>query len=514
MKFSEKKLFFLLLTLALILNIIVIFIILKPHESPYIGDMMDKHMVYLVSQSIIEGKPDPSPYWNIGYPTLLVLFHKIGVPYITAERWLSLPFSLILLALTFIIAHRISNLSSAFFSSLALSTSLIFIIKSIGAKDFMLSTVLILLSLVVFFNFKDENRRWRIILFGFILGLSFTFRYISLYLLPFFIIYIFIIKGKKEGFILSLSYILGFIVGGLPQFAIATYKWGNPLYSENAKTIWFTINKIDDWARFLTTNERFSTVSVILANPKSFIANWLRSANAFITSMLINPPLIFLSYAGLIILLIKMGKGWLRFATVMMVIYLSITFMYRAYSDYLLPVLPFLAFGGVWFIFEYIPEGLKSKKLRWLPLRYTVIALVLLYMFGFSYNRVNKTDESVVWEREAITKVADVLKEDGIDDPSVVLSTDMWYLYLPGARTDLWEYNQVPFDMTEPGEVINYVMSHNYRYLLLYDRYKSAEGDWAGLPEKLMNMKLPDIFIKVLDMEDTKRGLELYRIVR
>jgi len=513
MKLLERNLFFLLLILALIFHIIVIFIVLKPQSSPYIGDMMDKHMVYLVSQSLIDGKPAPSPYWNIGYPALLALFHRCGVPYITTERWLSLPFSLLFLFLTFIIARRLSDVKVAFLTCIALSFSEVFILKSIGAKDFMLSAVLILLSMMVFFDFKDEKKRLRLIIYGFILGLSFTFRYISLYLLPFFIFYIFIIKGKREGLVLSLFYIAGFIIGGLPQFAIATYKWGNPFYSENAKTIWFTVNHIDDWARFLTTNQHFSTLSVFINNPKGFIANWLRSANAFITSMPVNPPLIFLSYAGLFVLLIKAGKGWLRFAIVMMVMYLAITFLYRAYSDYLIPVMPFLCFGGIWFIYEYVPERLKGKRVRWLPLRYSVLALVLVYMLVFSYNRVNKTDESVVWERDAIGKVAEVLKKDGVNDPSSVLSTDMWYLYLPGAKGDFWEYKQVPFDMTEPYKVIEYAIDHNYRYLLLYDRYKGAYGDWSGLPEKLMDMKLPANFVKVLDMEDSKRRLELYRIV-
>ena len=514
MKFSEKRLFIFLLALTLVFHLLVVFLVLKPHSNPYIGDMMDKHMVYLVSQSILDGSPQPSPYWNIGYPAVLALFHRFGAPYITTERWLSLPFSLIILALSFIIAHRLSNLSTAFFSALALSTSLTFILKSIGAKDFMLSAVLILLSIVVFYNFKDEKRRWRLVLYGFILGLSFTFRYISIYLLPFFIIYIFIIKGKREGLSPTLFYILGFIIGGLPQFAIATYKWGNPLYSENAKTIWFTINKIDDWARFLTTNEKFSTISVILANPKGFIANWLRSANAFISSMPITPPLMFLSYAGLIAFIARARDRWLNFAIVMLSIYLAITFTYRAYSEYLLPVMPFLAFGGVWFLSEFIPERLKVRRLSWLPLRFCIITIIVLYMLGFSYNRVNKTDESVVWEKEAIGKVAEVLKGDGVNDPSSVLSTDVWYLYLPGAKSDFWEYHQVPFDMNDADKVIGYAIEHNYRYLLLYDRYKGAEGDWAGLPEKLMEAKLPDNFVKVLDMEDSMRRLELYRIER
>jgi 4-amino-4-deoxy-L-arabinose transferase-like glycosyltransferase len=514
MKISVKKQYAFFIVTALVIYILAVIAILKPYSNPYIGDMMDKHMVYLVSQSLIDGNPQPSPYWNIGYPALLALFHRCGVPYITAERWLSLPFSLVFLFLTFIIAKRLSDVKVAFATCLALSFSEVFILKSIGAKDFMLSAVLILLSMMVFFDFKGENRGWRLILFGFILGLSFTFRYISLYLLPFFIFYIFIIKGKREGLTLSLFYILGFIIGGLPQFAIATYKWGNPFYSENAKTIWFTVNHIDNWARFLTTNQHFSTLSVFINNPKGFIANWFRSANTFITSMPVNPPLIFLSYAGLLVLLIKAGKGWLRFATVMMVIYLAITFLYRAYSDYLIPMMPFLCFGGIWFIYEYVPERLKGKRVRWLPLRYSVLALVLVYMLVFSYNRVNKTEESVVWERDAIGKVAGVLRADGVDDPSSVLSTDMWYLYLPNAKGDFWEFDPVPFDMTEPDKVIEYAIGSNYRYLLLYDRYKGAYGDWAGLPEKLMEMKLPENFKLMLDMEDSRRKLELYRIIR
>ncbi|RLC41868.1 MAG: hypothetical protein DRH44_06950 [Candidatus Coatesbacteria bacterium] len=508
----SRQIFFLIL-LVLVLHIITVFTILKPHINPYIGDMMDKHMVYMVSKSIIEGDIQPSPYWNIGYPALLALTHKFGVPYITAERWLSLPFSLLMLLLTFLVVMRLSDVKVAFFTCLAMSVSQVFILKSIGAKDFMLSGALILASIVVFYNFSDENRNWRIILYGLILGVAFTFRYISIYLLPVFIVYIFIIKGRRAGLYQSLYYTAGFIVGALPQFAIATHEWGNPLYSENAKTIWFTINHINDWARFLTTGGRFNIIGVFADNPLGFIVNWVKSINAFVTSFHLNPPLIYLSYAGLIVFLIKVKNNWFRFIIVALSIYLAITFVYRAYSDYLLPVLPFLAFGGVWFIFRFIPERLERRRLGWFPIRFIIVVMVILYMFAYSYNRINRTDEAVVWERKAIRGVAEVLRDDGVDDPSVVLSTDLWYLYLPDARADLWEYDQVPFDMSEPDEVLEYAVKGGYRYLLLYDRYRGADGDWGGLPERLMEMDLPYEFELLLEMEDTKRRLELYRIM-
>jgi len=509
-----KRIFLFILISIVVVHIIVIFIVLKPQSNLYIGDEMDKYVIYQVSQSILRGDVEPSPYWNIGYPASLALLHRFGIPYITAEKWLSLPFSILMLGLAFIISYKLSDFRVAFFTSLVLIVSETYLLRSVGSKDFMMSSSILLLAILGFCDFNEDDRYDMVFLYGLILGIYFTFRYIGIYLLPGFIIYIFSVKGKVRGLFQSLVYTGGFTLGALPQFVIATYTWGNPFYSGNAKTIWFTINNINDWPRFFATNREFSIFSVIADNPIGFILNWFRGLNNFLWFKLINPPLIYLSYAGLIVFLLRKKNRWLNFSICILSLYLMITFTYKAKIDYLLPLIPFLSFGGVWFIFEFIPGRLQKRRFSWIPLRYVVLILIIAYMLIYSYNSINKTDESIIWEREATGRVADILRSDEVFEPSSVLSTDMWYLYLPGAKDDLWEYDQVPFNMTEPEEVLGYVLRDGYRYLLLYDRDKRAFGNWAGLPKKLMDMKLPDNFKLMLDMEDSRRRLMLYKILK
>ncbi|NJM09290.1 hypothetical protein HC891_28395, partial [Candidatus Gracilibacteria bacterium] len=75
----------------------------------------------------------------------------------------------------------------------------------------------------------------------------------------------------------TLVYALGFVLAMLPQLMVNTVQTGQPLYSQQAKNIWFAVYAGTDWARWNEAPNDIGLAEIVLRDPPRFFSNWYRN---------------------------------------------------------------------------------------------------------------------------------------------------------------------------------------------------------------------------------------------
>jgi hypothetical protein len=82
----------------------------------------------------------------------------------------------------------------------------------------------------------------------------------------------------------TLAFVLGFVLAMLPQLIVNTTQTGQPLYSQQAKNIWFAVYAGSDWARWDEAPNDIALSEIVLQDPPRFFGNWYRNVIAFFGS--------------------------------------------------------------------------------------------------------------------------------------------------------------------------------------------------------------------------------------
>lgn len=487
---------------------LLIFIILKPFSLPI--RLSDHWMMVRLAESIAEGEPEVSPYWNLGYSSLLALFAKLFGGYENSAKVISLAGGIYLLLVSYLLSRKYLGKKWAHGVLWAVAGSEAFVFCAPGLKDYLLFAAILVTAIMVLEWALSRGRWWTFLMAGAVLGTGFLDRYICLLLLPVFLLGILVkAEGWRRRLTFSAVYLGAFIILASPQMVINLWREGTPFYAGNVRTIWFALQGTTDWSILFEHEGQESIVNLLSENPTGIVILWLKNLCALLMTPLIQVPLFVFGWAGLVYLWFK-RKGWhLGLASAILVVYCVLTLLFNYGGKYFLALSPYMAVGALSLMREVIP-GRVGKGPR-PPLLVPVVVMFIVSALAISFYSV-KNDSHYRWEEEAIFEVADTLSEEGITDPKAVLSTN-YDLYLVEADSADKQFAMVPFDISTVEDLTSYINKEGYGYLIAYHR-GWTEGYWRGLTAQLIEPRnMPNNYQPIYTKEGVQR-IVVYRVVR
>jgi len=479
----------LLVVVSLLVIYLLIFFIIDPFSLPVRNP--DLWLMVPLAESIANGSPQVSPFWNLGYPALLAVFGQFCGGYGTTETVISLLTGGCFLLLSYFVGRKYLGRYWALAVLWLTASSEVFIFCVGGFKDYLLLASLLISAILCLEWAVKKNRWWSVLLAGGILGAGYLDRYIILLILPVSIIWILVkVDGWGRRLKYALMYLVSFFILASPQIAINIWREGNPFYSGNARTIWFALQGSHDWSLLFSHNKEESIFSLFFAAPIKMIIMWSKNCVALLLVPLIQVPIFIFGWAGLIFVWFKRKEWHIGLPFVVLAVYSALSLLFKFWNHYYIAVSTYMAVGALALMKEIIPQ--KIGKGKGFPLLSPLVVIFTIIGLAISIYSV-KYDKLYQWEKEATFEVSEKLSSQGVTDPKTVLSTNH-NLYLVDAEMADKQFSILPYDICNLEELTEYIEENDYHYFIAYN-VGGSEGSWQGLTPQLVETdKMPGNF--------------------
>jgi hypothetical protein len=353
----------------------------------------------------------------------------------------------------------------------------------------MLASGLLIVSLAILAH-ADQRWRW-VLVAGLVAGASYLIRYTASLTILLCTVYLFTLtlaKRDRAWAIAGGAFVLGAVVGALPQLIASTIVKGNPLYSNQGHNLWFTltgsIDYLGDWNAIPMD---ISILDVFRHYPRQIFDHWrLEFGNFWITNNVnfLGKPLYALLQAGFLFTVLW-RDGLNKRARFLIGLYaaghLALLAFMRLDKRFLIMVMPLFVFGAIYFLWQLLPG--RAEAGRWkIPVRWPVMLVLIVWAatYPWGFRTSNDKDEQTVL-------VSNVLHAAGMQSFRQVLSTE---LYLQDVADPFnRRFVQAAFTVSKLEsyqELLKLLRDRGYRYFI----YDQATG--KRLYPNLANLQFPD----------------------
>ncbi len=410
--------------------------------------------------------------YPLGYPLLLRLGHELGVDVLRTAFALSIFGGFLGLLGTYWLVRRMTDHWWLAILTELLQACMAFYLffANLDSTD-MLASGLILCAFPLLLS--EGKQRSAAFLAGLLVGLSYLIRYTAsvtvllgvLYLLiPFFM------RRNRESLWITAFFLLGAFIGAFPQFLCSFLIKGNPLYNEEARTLWMHLRGSADF--IYTWNEipaHIGVLEVIRGQIGSVLPHWKKT---FLSYWLagdgysVDGPLGVVAQAGFWFALLH-RQGVLKpkaraFYCIYIVGSTVLLSLIRLDRRFLITLMPLQVFGSLYFAWSLLPEKATVRR-RQIPLRLPLLlCLCIPYLRQpISFMTSNHGDETLV-------EVSNTLHAAGMQTASEVFSTHVEYHDV--ASPWKWRYAMAfasARDLKTREEILGHIQEHGYRFFIM-----------------------------------------------
>jgi len=410
--------------------------------------------------------------YPLGYPLLLRLGRELGVDVLRTAFALSIFGGFLGLLGTYWLVRRMTDRWWLAILAELLQACMAFYLffGNLDSTD-MLASGLILCAFPLLFS--EKRQRTAAFWAGLLVGLSYLIRYtasVTVLLCVFFLLVPFLTRRNRESLWITGFFLLGAFIGAFPQFLCSFLIKGNPLYNEEARTLWIHLRGSADF--IYTWNEipaDIGVLDVIRGQAgrllphwgKTFLSYWLAGEGYSVDGLLGV-----VAQAGFwFALLYRQGdlKPKARaFFCIYSVGLTALLSMVRLDRRFLITLMPLQVFGSLYFAWSLLPE--KAAVRRWqIPVRLPLLLLLcVLYLpQPFSFMVSNHGDEALV-------EASNTLRAAGMQAASEVFSTHVDYHDV--ASPWKWRYAMafaLARDLKTQEEILGYIHEHGYRFFIM-----------------------------------------------
>jgi hypothetical protein len=451
--------------------------------------------------------------YPLGYSLLLRLGVELGLDVLRTGFALSIIGGFLGLLGTFWLVRRTTgNWTLAVFCEAFLGCMAFYLFfANLDATD-MLAAGLQIVALALLLG--DVQRRSVALGAGLLAGLSYLIRYTASFpilLSALFLLGLALTSRKKSGFVTIGIYLLGAMIGALPQLVASTVIKGNPFYTEQAHNLWFHLMNSSDYIHtWRSVPMDISLWEVIFTDPGRFFGHWwevLRSSWMTGDAIAVDTPLGTLVMAGWLVaallpgILVRRARAFLALYTVGTIALLSFT---RLDRRFLITLMPFQVLCAVYFLWSALPVRVRIHRLA-LPVRIPILLMLAISYLGYPLNFMNANPRD-----EQIVEVSNTLHAAGMQSASEVFSTQLEYHDV----ADRWKRR---FDMAAAlapamasyDELLNFLHARGYRFFI-FDRQTGVSSlypnlEWLLYPEN-RPAGLTPVYV------DESRNFDIYRV--
>ncbi|MEJ5311711.1 MAG: glycosyltransferase family 39 protein [Anaerolineae bacterium] len=215
--------------------------------------------------------------YPLGYPLLLRLGRELGVDVLRTAFALSIFGGFLGLLGTYWLVRRMTGRWWLAILTELLQACMAFYLffANLDSTD-MLASGLILCAFPLLFS--EKRQRTAAFWAGLLVGLSYLIRYtasVTVLLCVLFLLLPFVARRQRESLWITGFFLLGALLGAFPQFLCSFLIKGNPLYNEEARTLWIHLRGSADF--IYTWNEApadIGALEVMFGQPKTLLTHW------------------------------------------------------------------------------------------------------------------------------------------------------------------------------------------------------------------------------------------------
>lgn len=427
--------------------------------------------------------------YPLGYPLLLWAGVKLGADVLTTAFALSMAGGVLGLLGAFALIWRLSeNYAVAVISEFVLACLGQYLYYGSSESTDMLASGLLIVSLAVLI-YADKRWRW-VLIAGGLAGASYLVRYTALLTILLCAIYLLtlaVMRRDRAWGIAAGAFVVGAVIGGLPQLIASVIVKGNPFYSIQGHNLWFTltgsVDYINDWNAMSLD---ISMLEVFRQYPRQVLDHWwLEFGNFWVTNNVnfLGRPFYSLLQAGLLFTALWRDglKSQSRFLIGLYAVgHLALLAFMRLDKRFLIMVMPLFVFGAIYLVWQLVPRTVQVRHVS-VPVRWPAILILLAWsaMYPWGFRTTNTRDEGTIL-------ASNVLHAAGMQSYREVFSTE---LYLQDVA-DVWKRRFGAVALTTRGletheQLLKLLQDGEYRFFI----YDKATG--PQLYPKLAELQSP-----------------------
>lgn len=457
---------------------------------------------YLNASSL---EPWVNGLYPFGYPLLLKGVTLLTRDYELSGKLISLVSGAASLVLVRLIGAILFSSVTGVIAAILCGLNPLFIHFSSTSGTDMVAATSVAASLLSIIAWENSLRRSKIILVisGLFLGLGYLFRYTSIAVLPFYILWILVWPGKSKNTIylaeLKLKQVCllagGFLIFAFPQLILSLFAKGNPFWNTQGVNVCFGVFGNGNWGQNMDACRDFkSAFGFIVQHPYQSTKNLVRNIFS-IPSLSLLPGIIWpFSLSGALLSLWPEKNDLGRYSSRILLAGSLAAFCAAvsiAFVNNRLLLMPaiILSVYSAHGLLRIVPADIKSDNWR-LPLRIFVFALILAVLLRGAVSRVlnpvSDYDNKRILASSVIEKALGKSRQKQED----VLSLSFDYYDLGSrlkTRYSLDWYGREGMGKFTSVQKIHSEMKFRGRSYLLYDN--SAPFNVAGLKA---NWPLPE----------------------
>jgi len=427
--------------------------------------------------------------YPFGYPLLLWVGVRLGLDVLTTAFVLSIAGGAIGLLGTFALVWLLSeSYTLAVFTEFTLGCLGQYLYHGSLESTDMLASGLLIASLAMLV-YADRQWRWALAA-GLVAGFSYLIRYtasLSILVCALYLFALALTRRERVWSIAGAAFLLGALIGGLPQLIASAIVRGNPFYSTQGHNLWFTLTgSVDYLGDWRTMPMDISILEVFRQYPRQVLDHWwLEFRNFWITNNVnfLGKPFYALMQAGFLFT-VFWRDGLKRQVRLLIGVYaighlLLLAFM-RLDKRFLIMVMPLFVFGAIYFLWQMLPRNMRIG--HWtIPVRWPVLLVLIAWAatYPWDFRASNTKDEETVL-------VSNTLHAADMRSFREVFSTE---LYLQDVA-DPWKRRFGAVILSKPqidnhAQLLNLLQSGGYRFFI----YDEATG--RQLYPHLANLQFP-----------------------
>ncbi|MFL7795068.1 MAG: hypothetical protein AB8I69_23215 [Anaerolineae bacterium] len=411
--------------------------------------------------------------YPLGYPVLLRLGVALGLDVLQAAFVITIAGGFLgLLGVFWLVRRMTNNWTLAILSEVILACTSHYL--SYASRD-ITDTLPAALQICSFALLMGNVQRRRVAFgAGILVGLSYLLRYTAsttIMLSVVFLLGLLLVRRQRALLIAIGLYLLGALIGGLPQLAASALIKGNPIYNVQAHNLWFHLQNSTDYIYdWKTVPLEISVWEVVSADPKLFFSHWwgvLQTSWLTLDAVAVDGPLLVLAPAGFLYAILahrplrRRAKAFLAIYSLGSIVLLAFI---RFDRRFLITLMPLQIMGGLILLWNTLPVTMRVYRIV-VPLRTLVLAalVAISLVTPLRFMTGNPQDR---WKIE----VSNVLHGAGMESAAQVFSTNLDFHDV----ADPWRRRfdmafSLARDFKSYDDLLGFVQERGYRFFI-FDR--------------------------------------------
>jgi hypothetical protein len=408
--------------------------------------------------------------YPLGYPALLRLGVLMGLDVLQVALAYSILGGFLGLLGTFWLVHRMTNnWTLAVLSEVVLACTSHYLLYSSRDITDSLPAALQICSFALLMGYLER----RSVPFGagLLVGLSYLFRYTASTTILLCVVFLLgwaLVRRRRHVLAATGFYVLGALLGGLPQLAASAIVKGNPIYNVQAHNLWFHLQNSTDYIYdWQAVPLEISWWGVISADPALFFSHWwgvLRTSWLTLDPVAVDGPLLVLAPAGFLYAILARRPLWprarafLAFYSIGLIALLSLV---RLDRRFLITLMPLQVMGCLILLWNLLPITVRLRRIA-VPLRAVALAILVMISLVTPIRFMTSNSEDR-WKIE----VSNVLHGAGMESANEVFSTHLDFHDV----ADPWRRRfdmafALARDVTDYDALLNFIQGRGYRFFV------------------------------------------------